>query len=167
MKKKTVTALAVVTPKAITPPEVQPKATKADIIKAAVQRAREKHGEEAAAYAAKRDALKAQILEAALVEVSKNLRSLESEVYLPGWGDYVPELRVEVASPKVKALFKAFRELESPGHFDEAGVKQALFTAMDGTADRVSLLLSVPENVAKIDALLKTVFQPTTKTIDQ
>lgn len=151
-------------PTALAIPDTLPKATKSDIVKAAVERARTKHEQTVAKYRADYQKLMEKLKQAAILEcLNTGIENMEVEV--SPYRD-ISTLRTALQSPAVRAVAKAIEALLRPGHFNETDVKQAITCALDETPDRIGLILSVPENVSKIDALLSLVFQPATKTIE-
>lgn len=165
-KKKNKATALVITSKAIQPPAVIPKASKSDIIRAAVERARTKHEEETTKLRKVSEEKYAKIKEAALEEIDKSgVRSMDPAIYVPSYNERC-QVTVDIASPRVKKLVKEYHALKNIKGFDEKAVKVAITDSMDGTMDRVNLTLSIPENIAKLDAVLDFVFPSENKTIE-
>lgn len=155
-KTKPETGLTVVKPKALPLPAVVPKPTKADIINAAVARARQKYNERAEALRQKQEEMDAKIVAECLCLMKEG----GMEKYDPSLGytykDYV-RVEFQVSGPLITKLLKEKEKIEHPGWFSEDQERAKIRHALDGSQDRVNLILSREENVALLDDLLKKI----------
>lgn len=152
MKKNT--SLTVVKPKALPIPAVVPKPTKSDIINAAVERARQKYEQRRDEILAQNEEVDGRIRAECLRLLSEDMSPYEVSLgYIQG-KDASIQFVFDMDAPSVKKLLKEKSKIEAVGWFNEDRERGKIKDALDGTQDRVALILSKEENVKLLDDLL-------------
>jgi hypothetical protein len=157
MKKKEETALAVLKPKALPVPAVVPKPSKADIINAAVARARQKYDERAEKIAQQNEEIDARIVAEGLRLLSENMGLYEAKLCRFYSKAESANLEFTIGGPTIKKLIKEKDKIENCGWFNEDQERAKIKDALDGSQDRVALILSREENVKLLDDLLQKI----------
>ena len=164
-KAKTVTARAVIKPKALPVPAIVPKPTKADVINAALARAEQKIDQENESNDLKREDVMERIKAQSLALLKEQgVDAFEFSVDIREWG-VCSTVGVEFTldRPALRSLLKEHKKIPKHVRFNEVQERNKIKQALDSTQDRVALILSNEENVSLIDALLLKINTPKTK----